>query len=112
MVLPLDVVVMAYVTVHQTVLDHAPAWRAFAFAVAVGAAVGLLFVRFFPLFGGTLPTVAAVRTAVPFTPIVALVLVGVLGRVLHQYIPATTGFVAGVDAVLAAVLLPRSLRGR
>ena len=31
---------------------------------------------------------------------------------LHQAIPVTTGFIAGVDAVLAAVLLVRSLRAR
>jgi hypothetical protein len=40
-----------------------------------------------------------------------LVVAGVIGRVLHQYIAVTTGFIAGVDAVLAAVLLHRSLQG-
>jgi hypothetical protein len=45
-----------------------------------------------------------------FSPILALVLVVVIGRLLHQAIPLTTGFIAGIDAVLATVLLLRSLR--
>jgi hypothetical protein len=103
--------VMVYFTSHQTVPDHAPAWRAFAFALAVGAAtVGLVLVRFVPLFGGTASTLAPVRTAVAFAPLIGLFVVVVIGRLLQQAVPVTTGFIAGVDGVLAAVLLIRSLR--
>jgi hypothetical protein len=108
--LPMVAVVMIYVTVNQATPDHGPAWRAFVLALAVGAIVGLVFARFFPLFGGTSPKLAAVRTALPFTPIVAFVVVEVVGRVLHQSVPVTTGFLAGVDAVLATILLISSLR--
>jgi hypothetical protein len=41
---------------------------------------------------------------------VALVVVVVIGRLVHQAVPLTTGFLAGIDAVLATVLLTRSLR--
>jgi hypothetical protein len=60
--LPMVAVVMIYVTVNQATPDHGPAWRAFVLALAVGAIVGLVFARFFPLFGGTSPKLAAVRT--------------------------------------------------
>ncbi len=110
MVLPMVAVVMIYVTGQQAAPDHAPAWRAFAFALAVGATVGLVLVRFIPLFGGTLPELAPVRTALPLTPIILLFLVIVVGRLMQQAVAVTTGFVAGVDAVLATILLIRSLR--
>src|SRR5229473_1378961 len=110
MVLPMVAVVMIYVTGQQAAPDHAPAWRAFAFALAVGATVGLVLVRFIPLFGGTLPELAPVRTALPLTPIMLLFLVIVVGRLMQQAVAVTTGFVAGVDAVLATILLIRSLR--
>lgn len=109
--LPMLAVVMVYFTGHQTAPDHAPAWWAFAVALAVGATtVGLVLVRFVPLFGGTLPELAPVRTALAFTPIVALFVVVVIGRLVQQAVPVTTGFIAGVDVVLATVLLIRSLR--
>jgi hypothetical protein len=73
---------------------------------------GLIWVRFIPLFGGTVPKYAPVRAAVAFTPIVALLLVVVIGRLVQQAVPVTTGFIAGVDAVLGTVLLTRSLRRR
>lgn len=85
---------------------------AFAFALAVGATMGLAFVRFMPVFGGTVPRLAPVRAAVAFYPIVALGVVVVIARLLHQAVPVTTGFIAGVDVMLAAVLLFRWLRGR
>jgi hypothetical protein len=108
-VLPMVAFVMVYFTVHQT-SDHAPAWLAFAVAMAVGGAQGLIWVRFVAPFGGTAPTQSSVRAAMAFSPILALVLVVVIGRLLHQAIPLTTGFIAGIDAVLATVLLLRSLR--
>jgi hypothetical protein len=109
-VLPMIAFVMVYFTGHQTVPDHAPAWWAFALALAVGAIMGLVLVRFVPLFGGTVPALAPVRAAVAFAPIVALFAAVVIGRLLQQSVPVTTGFIAGIDAVLAAVLLIRSLR--
>jgi hypothetical protein len=110
MVLPLVAVVMIYFTVNQATPDHAPAWRAFAFALVAGVAVGLALVRFVPLFGGTLPTLAPVRAVLPFTPIILLFLLVVVGRLVQQVVPVTTGFIAGVDIMLATVLLIRSLR--
>jgi hypothetical protein len=109
-VLPMVAFVMVYFTSHQTVPDHAPAWWGFALALAVGAVMGLVLVRFVPLLGGTVPALAPVRAAVAFAPIVALFVAIVIGRLLQQAVPVTTGFVAGVDVVLATVLLIRSLR--
>jgi len=108
--LPMLAVVMLYFTGHQTGSDHAPAWLAFAVALAVGGTQGLIWVRFVPPFGGTAPTQSSVRAAMAFSPILALVLVVVIGRLVHQAVPLTTGFIAGIDAVLAPVLLMRSLR--
>lgn len=110
MVLPMLAVVMVYFTGHQTASDHAPAWRAFTLALAVGVTQGLIWVRFVPLFGGTVPKQSSARAALAFTPIVALALVVVIGRLVQQAVPMTTGFIAGIDAVLATVLLLRSLR--
>jgi hypothetical protein len=111
MVLPMLAVVMVYFTGHQTAPLQAPSWRAFVFALVVGAAtVGLVLVRFAPLFGGTPPTRAPARIAVQFAPLFGLFLIVVIGRLVHQAVPVTTGFIAGVDAVLATVLLIRSLR--
>jgi len=45
-------------------------------------------------------------------PFVALAAVLLVGRLVDQAVPVTTGFLAGVDAVLAGVLLIRSLRSR
>jgi len=109
-VLPMVAFVMVYFTGHQTVPDHAPAWMAFAVALAVGGTQGLLWVRFVPLFGGTAPTQSSARAVLAFTPIVALASVVVIGRMVHEAVPLTTGFIAGIDAVLAPVLLIRSLR--
>jgi hypothetical protein len=111
-VLPMVAFVMVYFTGHQTVPDHAPAWWAFAFALAAGAALGLVLVRFVPLFGGTTPTLAPVRTALSLTPVFCLFVVVVIGRLVQQAVPVTTGFIAGLDAVLACVLLFRSLLRR
>ena len=108
--LPMLAFVMVYFTGHQTGSDHGPAWLAFAAALAVGGIQGLIWVRFVPLFGGTVPTQSAVRAALAFTPIVALAVVVVIGRLVQQAVPLTTGFIAGIDAVLAPVLLIRSLR--
>jgi hypothetical protein len=104
--------VMVYFTGHQTVPDHAPAWWAFACALVAGAAMGLVLVRFVPVFGGTTPTLAPVRTALSVAPIFCLFVVVVIGRLVHQAVPVTTGFVAGLDTVLASVLLFRSLLRR
>ena len=109
-VLPMLAVVMVYFTGHQAASDHAPAWRAFALALAVGVTQGLIWVRFVPRFGGTVPKDSSVRAALAFTPIVALVMVVVIGRLVQQAVPMTTGFIAGIDVVLATVLLFRSLR--
>ena len=110
MVLPMVAVVMVYYMAHQSAPDPAPAWRAFAFALVAGAAVGLALVRFVPLFGGTLPTLAPVRAVLPFTPIILLFLLVVVGRLVQQAVPVTTGFIGGGEAVVAMVLLIRSLR--
>jgi hypothetical protein len=111
-VLPMVAFVMVYFTGHQTVRDHAPAWWAFAFALVAGAAMGLVLVRFIPLFGGTTPTLAPVRTALSVAPILCLFVVVVIGRLVQQAVPVTTGFIAGLDAVLASVLPFRSLLRR
>jgi len=79
MVLPMVAVVMIYVTVHQTTTDHAPAWRAFLLALAVGAAVGLILVRLVPVVGGKLPKFAPLRAALTVIPIIALFAVIVIG---------------------------------
>jgi hypothetical protein len=112
MVLPLLAAVMIYFTVHQTTPDHGPAWRAFVFALVVGAIMGGALVSFVPIFGGTVPALAPVRAAAALVPFVALVVVLLVGRLVHQAVPLTTGFLACVDGVLAAVLLLRSLRSR
>jgi hypothetical protein len=111
-ILPLLGFVIAYFIRQQPAAERPPALWAFAFALAVGATMGLAFVRFMPVFGGTVPRLAPVRAAVAFYPIVALGVVVVIARLLHQAVPVTTGFIAGVDAMLAAVLLFRWLRGR
>jgi hypothetical protein len=110
MVLPMVAVVTVYYMAHQSAPDSAPAWRAFAFALVAGAAVGLALVRFVPLFGGMLPTLAPVRAVLPFTPIILLFLLVVVGRLVQEAVPVTTGFIGGGEAVLATVLLVRSLR--
>jgi hypothetical protein len=102
------VVVMLYVTSQQSAADRAPAWLAFAFALAVGAIMGLVLIGFVPFFGGTVPALAPVA----FAPIVALVVAIVVGRLVHQAVPVTIGFIAGIDLLLAVVLLIRSLRTR
>jgi hypothetical protein len=108
--LPLVAVVMLYFTGHQSAPDQATAWRAFAVALAAGACWGLALVRFVPIFGGTLPSRASVRTVLTVISTVSLVVVVAIGRLVHQAIPATMGFGAGADAVIATVLLIRSLR--
>jgi len=110
--LPMLAVVMISYTAHQTTPDHGPAWRAFVFALAVGAIMGGTLVRFVPTFGGTVHARAPIRAAAAFVPFVALAAVLLVGRLVDQAVPVTTGFLAGVDAVLAAVLLIRSLRSR
>jgi hypothetical protein len=45
-----------------------------------------------------------------FAPVALLVVIWI-GRLSHQGVPVTMGFVAGTDAVLAIVLVTRSLRG-
>jgi hypothetical protein len=112
MMLPLLAIVMVYFTVHQAAPDHAPTWRAFAFALAVGAIMGLALLLSVPFFGGTVHPIAPVRAAVAFVPLVALLVVLVVGRLVHQAVPVTIGFIAGVDIVLATLLLIRSLRRR
>jgi hypothetical protein len=109
--LPMVIIAMLYVTNLQATPDHASAWRAFAFALACGAAEGLLLVRFVPIFGGSLPSFTPARNALPFGWVAALLVAVVIGRLVHQGLPVTMGFIAGVDAVLATVLLLRSLRG-
>jgi len=103
---------MLYFASLQQTPDREPAWLAFAFALAGGAAWGLLLIRFVPLFGGTLPSQSTARTALPYAWVAVLVVAVVIGRLVHQTIPVAFGFLAGVDAVLATVLLLRSLRGR
>lgn len=110
MVLPMVAVVMVYSTAHQTAPDPAPAWRAFAFALVAGAAVSLALVHFVPLFGGTLPTLAPVRAVLTFTPIILLFPLVVVGRLVQQVVPVTSGFIGGGEAAVATVLLIRSLR--
>ena len=111
-VLPMLAFVMIYLTAHQTTPDHGPAWRAFVFALAVGAIMGGALVRFVPTFGGSVPAPAPFRAAAAFVPFVALAAVLLVGLLVHQPVPVTTGFLAGVDAVLATVLPIRSRRGR
>jgi hypothetical protein len=110
--IPMAVVVMLYVTSQQSAADRAPAWLAFAFALAVGAIMGLVLIGFVPFFGGLVPALAPVRAAVAFAPIVVLVVAIVVGRLVHQAVPVTIGFIAGIDLLLAVVLLIRSLRTR
>src|SRR3989442_9604864 len=105
MVLPLLAVVMISYTANQTTADHGPAWRAFVFALAFGGIMGGTLVRFVPTFGGTVPALAPVRAAAAFVPLVALAVVLLVGRLVHQPVAVTTGLVAGVDGVLAAVYL-------
>ncbi len=88
--LPMVAIVMVYLTAHETVAE---------------------FVRFVPLFGGSPPSQplrSALAILVPVFPIVVVA----IGRLAHEAIPVTMGLVAGTDAVLASVLLMRSLRGR
>ncbi len=112
MVLPLLAVIMIYVTLHQATADHGPAWRAFVFALVIGAIMGGALVSFVPIFGGTVPALAPLRAALAFLPFVAFAVVLLVGWLVHQAVPVTTGFLAGADAVLAALLLLRSLRSR
>jgi hypothetical protein len=109
-ILPMIAVAMLYFTGLHAASDHAPAWRAFAIALAIGAAYGLVLVRVIPVFGGTLPNITSVRTALTLGPVAALFVVVVIGRLVQQAIPVTTGFIGGVDAVLAILLLMRSFR--
>jgi hypothetical protein len=108
--LPLVAIVMVYLIGHQAAADQAPAWRAFAVALVAGACLGAVLVRFVPLFGGSLPGRQSVRTALGIVPVFALIVVIAVGRLAHQGVPVTMGFVAGTDAFLAIVLLTRSLR--
>jgi hypothetical protein len=108
--LPLVAIVMVYLIGHQAAADQAPAWRAFAVALAAGAGMGVMLVRFFPLFGGSPPGRRSVRTALAILAPIALLAVIWIGRLAHQGVPVTMGFVAGTDAFLAIVLLTRSLR--
>jgi hypothetical protein len=100
-VLPMVAFAMVYVTAHQSAPDHAPTWRAFAAALAAGACWGIVLVRFVPVFGGSLLLILF---------LVSLIVVEAIGRVAHQTVPITMGFIAGTDAILAIVLLMRSLR--
>lgn len=106
--LPMLGIAMMYMTRYQVASDRAPTWLAFGFALTVGVIMGLVLVRFVPVLGGTVSPLAPVRAAVAFVP-VALVVAVVVGQLAHQAVAVTIGFVAGVDALLAAVLLIRSL---
>ena len=108
--LPLVAIVMVYVAGHQTAADQAAAWQSFAFALVAGACWSLVFVRFVPLFGGSLPSRPTVRNVLSILVVVSLFVVEVIGGIAHQALPVTLGFIAGTDAVLAIVLLIRSLR--
>lgn len=109
--LPMLAFVMLYVTSQTTASGHLPAWRAFAVGLGLGACVGAVWVRFIPLVGGSAPSRPAVSRALVFAAPVALIAIIWIGRLVHQAIPLTTGLIAGTDAVLAIVLLLRSLRG-
>jgi hypothetical protein len=109
-VLPMVAFVMVYVTAHQSASDHAPTWRAFTAALGAGACWGMVLVRFVPVFGGSLPGRRSLRTVLLVLFLVSLIVVEAIGRVGHQTVPLTMGFIAGTDAILAIVLLTRSLR--
>jgi FtsH-binding integral membrane protein len=102
--------VMVYVTAHQSASDHAATWRAFTAALAAGACWGMVLVRFVPVFGGSPPSRRSLRTVLLVLFLVSLIVVEAIGRVAHQTVPLTMGFIAGTDAILATVLLMRSLR--
>lgn len=102
---------MAYFTSLEATTDRASAWLAFALALASGAAWGLVLIRFVPLFGGTLPSMSVARTALPYAWIGVVVVAVVIGLLVHHAVPVGIGFLAGVDAVLAIVLLFRSRGG-
>ncbi len=110
-VLPMVAFVMVYLISHQPAPEHAPAWRVFAIALGAGACLGTVLVRFVPVFGGSLPSRPSVRTAMAIVVSVSLFVAITIGRLAHQGVPVAMGFVAGTDAVLAIVLLMRSLRG-
>ncbi len=110
-VLPMVAIVMVYLTGHLTASEHASAWRAFAIALGAGACLGTVLVRFVPVFGGSLPSRPSIRTAIGIVVSVSLFVAITIGRLAHQGVPVAMGFVAGTDAVLAIVLLTRSLRG-
>jgi hypothetical protein len=96
---------MVYFASLQATTDRVSAWLAFALALGAGAVWGLVLIRFVPLFGGTAPSLSPARAAFPFAWIAVLVVAVVIGRLVHQTVPAGIGFLAGVDAVLAIVLL-------
>lgn len=108
--LPMVAFVMLYVTSQQAGSEHAPAWRAFAIGLGIGACLSAALLRFFPLFGGSAPSRPEVRTALVYVGPVALIVVILIGRLLHQAVPLTIGSIGGADAALAIVLLTRSLR--
>lgn len=110
-VLPIVAIVMVYVTVHQRAPERLPAWRAFAVALAAGACLGAVLLRFVPVFGGSTPGRPRMRTASAILAPFALLVLIAIGRLLEQSVPVAMGFVVGTDAVLAIVLLTRSLRG-
>jgi hypothetical protein len=101
---------MVYFASQQTAPERAPSWQAFAVALAAGSCLGAVFVRFLPTFGGSLPGRQSVRTALAILAPIALLVAIWIGRLAHHAVPVTMGFVAGTDAVLAIVLLTRSLR--
>lgn len=57
-----------------------------------------------------MPKLVPVPGVLPFTPVLLLFLLVVIGRLVQQVVPVTTGFIGGGEAVVATVLLIRSLR--
>ena len=109
MALAMVAVVMVYTLGHQTAAAQVATWRAFALAMAAGACYGMVLVRFAPLFGGSLPHRPVARTLLASSFVVVLFVVEIVGRLAHQTLSVTLGFIAGVDIVLAVVLLIISL---
>ena len=110
MALTMVAVVMVYVVGQQAASAQVATWGAFAVAMAAGAGYGMVLVRFVPLFGGSLPRRPFARTLLAISSVVVLFVVQIVGRLAHQALAGTMGFIAGVDIVLAVVLLIISLR--
>ena len=103
-------VVMVYLLGHQAASAQVATVRAFAVAMAAGGCYGMVLVRFVPLFGGSLPRRPLERTVLVSSSVVVLFVVEVVGRLAHQALSVTLGFIAGIDTILAVVLLIISFR--